>query len=73
MLLCLRACVAAQPLLAALEQSGHPLATHPHPTILPRVPADKCCATRVDIIVGLCGSRWPGNSVWKQEELPSLE
>lgn len=64
---------AAQPPSAALKWSrlppGH-LASPDHP---PSVPADKRCATRVDVIVGLCGSRWPGDSAWKQEEPLSLE
>lgn len=51
-----------------------PSRSHPtsadHP---PGVPADKRCVTRVDIIGGLCGGRWPGGCVWKQEEPSSLE
>lgn len=39
----------------------------------PAVPANKRRATWLDIIAGLCGSRWPGDCVWKQEELSSLE
>lgn len=58
---------AAKPLLAALKWSRLP-PDHP-----PSVPADKCCATRVDVIVGLCGGRWPGDSARQREEPPSLE
>lgn len=39
----------------------------------PSVPADKCRATTVDIIVGLHGGRWPGDYMWEQEEPPRLE
>lgn len=50
-----------------------PLATQSHLKNPPSVPADKRYITRVDVIVGLCGGRWPGDCVWKQEEPLSLD